>query len=212
MIPRTVDDLDFFRPIRVRHGKKRLGNPVWHIHSGAPPEPEVLTDATDSGRATISFAMLLNLAAVSNDENRSYSGFLRRYCPSASPQTHPSSNSSVGYAVTDFLDFVAPKKRYRGAHDVERGVLEQLSSKAAPTRRRQCGRDPAHALRYRRFRVSQDRLRQGGPPAARPRVSNEFSKTNERVSYKERKKNKKKTRLPGRLPASDARRTRSTLS
>ena len=75
--------------------------------------------------------MLLNLAAVSNDENPSFLwGFLRRYCPSASPQTHPNLDRLVRYAVAYFRDFVAPKKRYRhGADDVERDALKQLSSK-----------------------------------------------------------------------------------
>ena len=114
------------------------------------PEPEVLTH-DGSGQATISFAMLLNLAAVSNDENPSVLwGFLRRYYPSASPETHPRLDSLVRYAVAYFRDFVAPKKRYREADDVERGVLMQISSKLsqlpADVER---GRNPACALRYR---------------------------------------------------------------
>ena len=132
VIPRTVDDyLGFLEAYPRQIWKERLGNPVWHIHGGAPPEPEVLTH-DGSGRATISFAMLLNLATVSNAENPSVLwGFLRRYCPSASPQTHPGLDSLVCYAVIYFRDFVAPKKRYREADDVERGVLKQLSSRLA---------------------------------------------------------------------------------
>jgi lysyl-tRNA synthetase, class I len=176
VIPRTVDDyLGFLEAYPRQTWKERLGNPVWHIHSGAPPEPEVLTH-DGSGRATISFAMLLNLAAVSNDENPSVLwGFLRRYCPSASPQTHPSLDSLVRYAVAYFRDFVAPKKRYRGADDVERDVLKQLSSKLTHLPADVSADEIQHALydiarpipRYQDHSVK-------GATAARPGVSNEF--------------------------------------
>jgi lysyl-tRNA synthetase class 1 len=176
VIPRAVDDyLGFLEAYPRQTWKERLGNPVWHIHSGAPPEPEVLTH-DGSGRATISFAMLLNLAAVSNDENPSVLwGFLRRYCPSASPQTHPSLDSLVRYAVAYFRDFVAPKKRYRGADDVERDVLKQLSSKLTHLPADVSADEIQHALydiarpipRYQDHSVK-------GATAARPGVSNEF--------------------------------------
>jgi lysyl-tRNA synthetase, class I len=176
VIPRTVDDyLGFLEAYPRQTWKERLGNPVWHIHSGVPPEPEVLTH-DGSGRATISFAMLLNLAAVSNDENPSVLwGFLRRYCPSASPQTHPNLDSLVRYAVTYFRDFVAPKKRYRGADDVERGVLEQLSSKLAHLPADVSADEIQHALYdiARPIPRYQDHLAKGAT-AARPGVSNEF--------------------------------------
>jgi lysyl-tRNA synthetase class 1 len=176
VIPRTVDDyLGFLEAYPRQQWKERLGNPVWHIHSGVPPEPEVLTH-DGSGRATISFAMLLNLAAVSNDENPSVLwGFLRRYCPSASPQTHPNLDSLVRYAVTYFRDFVAPKKRYRGADDVERDVLEQLSSKLAHLPADVSADEIQHALYdiARPIPRYQDHLAKGAT-AARPGVSSEF--------------------------------------
>src|SRR5277367_4908278 len=176
VIPRTVDDyLGFLEAYPRQTWKERLGNPVWHIHSGAPPEPEVLTH-DGSGRATISFAMLLNLAAVSNDENPSVLwGFLRRYCPSASPQTHPGLDSLVRYAVAYFRDFVAPKKRYRGADDVERGVLKQLSAKLTQLPADVSADEIQHALYdiARPIPRYQDHSAKGAT-AARPGVSNEF--------------------------------------
>jgi lysyl-tRNA synthetase class 1 len=176
VIPRAVDDyLGFLEAYPRQTWKERLGNPVWHIHSGAPPEPEVLTP-DGSGRATISFAMLLNLAAVSNDENPSVLwGFLRRYCPSASPQTHPGLDSLVRYAVIYFRDFVAPKKRYREADDVERGVLSQLSSKLAQLPKDVRVGEIQHALYdiARPIPRYQDNSAKGAT-TARPGVSNEF--------------------------------------
>ena len=148
---------------------------MWHIHGGQPPEPEVLTH--DGHRQpTISFAMLLNLAAVSNDENPSVLwGFLRRYYPSALPGTHPGLDSLVRYAVVYFRDFVAPKKRYRQADDVERGVLEQLSSKLAQLPSDVSADQIQHALYDIGRPISryQDHSAKGAM-ATRPGVSNEF--------------------------------------
>src|ERR1700683_3196878 len=51
VIPRTVDEyLGFLEAYPRQTWKERLGNPVWHIHRGAPPEPEVLTH-DGSGRS-----------------------------------------------------------------------------------------------------------------------------------------------------------------
>jgi lysyl-tRNA synthetase class 1 len=73
---------------------------------------------------------LLNLAAVANSDNPAVLwGFLRRYAPSVSPETHPRLDRLVHYAVAYFRDFVAPKKRYRRADVVEEAALEALSAK-----------------------------------------------------------------------------------
>ncbi len=62
VIPRTVDDyLGFLETYPRQEWRERLGNPVWHIHSGAPPAAETLEHGTE-GQTTVSFAMLLNLA------------------------------------------------------------------------------------------------------------------------------------------------------
>jgi lysyl-tRNA synthetase class 1 len=130
VIPRTVDEyLGFLDAYPRQEWKERLGNPVWHIHSGAPPAPERLVHS-ENAETPISFSMLLNLAAVANSENASVLwGFLRRYAPSVSPETHPRLDRLVRYAVAYFRDFVAPKKRYRLADEVEAAALEALSAK-----------------------------------------------------------------------------------
>jgi lysyl-tRNA synthetase, class I len=176
VIPRTVDDyLGSLEAYPRQECKERLGNSVWHIHGGAPPEPELLTH-DGQGPATISFAMLLNLAAVSNDENPSVLwGFLRRRYPSASPQTHPGLDKLVGYAVAYFRDFVAPKKHYREADDVERGVLEQISLKLAQLPAGVSADQIQHSLYdiARPIPRYQDHSVKGSTPE-RPGVSNEF--------------------------------------
>ena len=120
--------------------------------------------------------MLLNLAAVSNDENPSVLwGFLRRHYPSASPETHPRLDSLVRYAVAYFRDFVAPKKRYREADDVERGVLTQISSKLSQLPANVSADQIQHALYdiARPIPRYQDHSAKGAT-ASRPGVSNEF--------------------------------------
>ena len=86
VIPRTVDDyLGFLDAYPRQEWKERLGNPVWHIHTGEPPAPETLAHGNEAA-TTVSFAMLLNLAAVANSDNPAVLwGFLKRYAPSASP-------------------------------------------------------------------------------------------------------------------------------
>jgi lysyl-tRNA synthetase class 1 len=175
IIPRNVDDyLSFLDAYPRQEWKERLGNPVWHIHAGVPPKPEILTH--DQHGQTISFAMLLNLAAVSNTENPSVLwGFLRRYYPSASSETHPRLDSLVRYAVAYFRDFVAPKKRYREADDVERGVLEQVSAKLAELPANASADEIQHALYdiARPVPRYQDLSAKGATPE-RPGVSNDF--------------------------------------
>jgi lysyl-tRNA synthetase, class I len=176
VIPRTVDDyLGFLEAYPRQAWKERLGNPVWHIHSGAPPEPEVLT-YNEQGMATISFAMLLNLAAVSNTENPSVLWvFLRRYFPLASPETHPRLDSLVRYAVAYFRDFVAPNKRYREADDAERSVLVQISATLSQLPTDTSADEIQHALYdiARPIPRYQNHSAKGATPA-RPGVSNEF--------------------------------------
>lgn len=130
VIPRAVDDyLSFLDAYPRQDWKQRLGNPVWHIHAGAPPEAEVLIHDKENKGTTISFGMLLNLAAVANAEDPTILwGFLRRYAPSISAQTHPRLDKLVGYAVAYFRDFVRPAKTYRAADDSERDVLQKIDN------------------------------------------------------------------------------------
>ncbi len=127
-IPRAVDDyLGFLDAYPRQEAKERLGNPVWHIHSGAPPAPEILRHESGQG-AAISFGMLLNLATVANSEDPQVLwGFLRRYAPDVSPATHPRLDRLTSYAARYFRDFVRPAKSYRAPDEVEREALRRLS-------------------------------------------------------------------------------------
>ena len=128
VIPRHVDEhIGFLERYAGQDAKLRLGNPVWHLHAGAPPEPERIEGAS------LTFAMLLNLAAVANTEDPAVLwGFLRRYAPGIGPASHPGLDRLVGHALAYFSDFVRPAKTYRAATPEERAALEDLSATLAP--------------------------------------------------------------------------------
>ena len=118
VIPRNVDDYQqFLEGYERQDAKQRLGNPVWHIHSGNPPKPDM----------PISFSMLLTLVSSSNAENaETLWGFIGRYRPGVTPQTHPKLNALVEYAIHYFRDFVLPQKKFREPSAVERKALTDL--------------------------------------------------------------------------------------
>jgi lysyl-tRNA synthetase class 1 len=118
VIPRHVDEYQqFLEGYQRQDEKQQLSNPVWHIHSGAPPKPEI----------PIQFSMLLTLVSSSNAENaETLWGFIRRYRPGVTPQTHPKLDALVGYAIHYFRDFVLPTKRFREPTGPERAALMDL--------------------------------------------------------------------------------------
>jgi lysyl-tRNA synthetase, class I len=135
VIPRQVDDyLTFLEKFPSQDLKTKLGNPVWHIHAGAPPKPElVASSGADAPGATVSFSMLLNLVAVANSEEPAVLwGFIRRYAPGVSSKTHPRLDRLVGHAVRYFHDFVRPSKAYRLADEIARSALSELSAALEP--------------------------------------------------------------------------------
>jgi lysyl-tRNA synthetase class 1 len=100
VIPRHVDEYQqFLEGYERQDAKQRLTNPVWHIHSGDPPHPDM----------PVSFALLINLVSASNAENAdTLWGFIGRYRPGVTPQSHPKLNEHVGHAIHYFHDFVLP--------------------------------------------------------------------------------------------------------
>jgi lysyl-tRNA synthetase class 1 len=135
VIPRQVDDyLAFLEKYPGQDARAQLSNPVWHIHGGEPPAPElVAADAANQAGATIPFSMLLNLAAVANSEDPAVLwGFIRRYAPGVSPQTHPRLDQLVARAVRYFEDFVKPQKAYRLPDETEASSLRKLNAALLP--------------------------------------------------------------------------------
>jgi lysyl-tRNA synthetase class 1 len=118
VIPRHVDEYyQFLGGYERQDPRQRLTNPVWHIHSGAPPKLDM----------PITFAMLLSLVTASNAENaETLWGFIGRYRPGVTPQTHPKLNELVEYAIHYFRDFVLPEKKFREPIEKERTALIDL--------------------------------------------------------------------------------------
>jgi lysyl-tRNA synthetase, class I len=118
VIPRHVDEyLQFLDAYGRQQPKEQLGNPVWHIHSGAPPKSD----------NPVPFAMLLSLVTASNAENAdTLWGFIGRYRPGVTRQTHPHLAAMVDYAIHYFRDFVLPAKKFREPTDAERAALVDL--------------------------------------------------------------------------------------
>jgi len=118
VIPRHVDEYFQFLDAYPRQGpKEQLGNPVWHIHGGAPPRID----------NPVPFAMLISLVTASNAENaETLWGFIGRYRPGVTPQSHPHLARLVEYAIHYFRDFVQPAKRFREPGAAERAALIDL--------------------------------------------------------------------------------------
>jgi lysyl-tRNA synthetase class 1 len=118
VIPRNVDDYyQFLDGYARQDAKQRLSNPVWHIHSGAPPQADM----------PVTFQMLLTLVSSSNAENAdTLWGFIGRYRPGVTPQTHPKLKDLVEYAIHYFRDFVLPEKKFREPSEQERAALIDL--------------------------------------------------------------------------------------
>jgi len=118
VIPKAVDEYhQQLRAYADQNEKAQLNNPVWHIHGGDVPQSNMI----------VPFSMLLNLAGVANAEAKDQLwGFIRRYAPEASPETHPDLDAAAGYAVRYYNDFVKPAKVYRAPTDLEREALEEL--------------------------------------------------------------------------------------
>jgi len=118
VIPRHVDEYQQLLDGYPRQdARQRLSNAVWHIHGGHPPQVEM----------PISFQMLLTLVSSSNAENaETLWGFIGRYRPGVTPQTHPKLDALVGYAIHYFRDFVLPQKTFREASEAERAALQDL--------------------------------------------------------------------------------------
>jgi lysyl-tRNA synthetase class 1 len=118
VIPRQVDEYQqFLDAYPKQEWKQRLGNPVWHIHSGNPPQADM----------PVSFQMLLTLVSSSNAENaETLWGFIGRYKPGVTKQTHPKLGKLVEYAIQYFRDFVLPEKKFREPTAEERKALSDL--------------------------------------------------------------------------------------
>lgn len=123
VIPKAVDEYhQQLRAYPAQDASGRLGNPVWHIHGGSPPE----------SRMVVPFAMLLNLASVAGARDKAgLWGFIRRYAPGASPEANPDLDAAAGFALRYFEDFVLPTRAFRLPDPRERAAMADLRDRLA---------------------------------------------------------------------------------
>ncbi len=121
VIPKAVDE--YHQQLRAypdQDTTQQLANPVFHIHGTNVPESDMV----------VPFAMLLNLASVSAARDKeALWGFIRRYAPDASPETHPGLDAAAGHAVRYFNDVEKPQRQFRAPTEQERAAIEELRDK-----------------------------------------------------------------------------------
>jgi lysyl-tRNA synthetase class 1 len=118
VIPRAVDEYWQFRAAYADQPvKERLGNPVHHIHDGAPPE----------GELPVTFGLLLNLVGVMGDAGKDQVwGYLANYVPDASAERYPELDRLIDHALAYARDFVLPGLHRRAPEPHEAVALERL--------------------------------------------------------------------------------------
>jgi len=123
IIPKNVDE--YFAHLggfTDQDTKQQISNPVWHIHAGNVPQSDM----------PVSFSLLLNLVSASNAQDSDVLwGFIERYAPGTSRESHPVLDQMVGYAINYFSDFVKPTKSFRLASEQEQKALQDLSDRLA---------------------------------------------------------------------------------
>ena len=122
VIPKAVDEymqqLDAFG--REVDPKKKIENPVWHLHAGRPPH----------AAPPVSFGLLLNIVSAGNASSKDVLwGFLTRYSPGATPESEPLLDRMVDNAIRYYEDFVKPTKRFRYPDAKEKAALEDLAAR-----------------------------------------------------------------------------------
>ncbi|MEO1748819.1 MAG: lysine--tRNA ligase, partial [Pseudomonadota bacterium] len=123
VIPKAVDEYyAHCAAFSKQDAAGRLNNPAWHIHNGNPPTEPL----------PVSYAMLLNLVSASNAESKEVLwGFISRYAPGVTAETHPHIDALAGYALRYFEDFVLSQKTFATPDEVELAALAQLDVKLA---------------------------------------------------------------------------------
>ena len=121
VIPKATDEyLQQLDAFQRQEPAKQLDNPVWHIHSGRPPQHG----------SPVSFSLMLNLVSAADASTKEILwGFLSRYIPGASAETQPLLDRLAGYAINYYEDFVKPTKTFRAPTEQERAAMLDLLAK-----------------------------------------------------------------------------------
>jgi lysyl-tRNA synthetase class 1 len=121
VVPKAVDEyLSLIEDFPKQEIKKKLLNPVWHVHNGKPPREKIV----------MTFSMLLNLVGSSNAENKEILWkFIQRFHPDIMPENHNVLDQLTEYAINYFRDKVEPNKKYKVPNESEKKALINLAKK-----------------------------------------------------------------------------------
>lgn len=116
IIPTTVDEYQqHLAGFPELSDAEALESAVWHVHAGAVPP----------GDQSVSFRMLVNLAAVADAQDKdTIWTFLQRYAPELGPQTHPSLDAAAEHAVRYFVEVLRPNRKWHQPEGPEREALQ----------------------------------------------------------------------------------------
>jgi len=121
VVPKAVDEyLSLIETFPKQKPNEQLLNPVWHVHSGTPPNEKIV----------MTFSMLLNLVGSSNAENKKILWkFIQRFHPDIKPDNYAILDQLTEYAINYFKDKVEPKKIYKIPNEIEKKALINLAKK-----------------------------------------------------------------------------------
>jgi lysyl-tRNA synthetase class 1 len=119
VIPKAVDEyLSFLDKFSEQPMKEQLGNPVWHVHDGNPPQE----------KNVITFGVLLNLVSASNADNEEVLWkFIKNFKSDVNRSEHPILEKLIKNAISYFNDHVKIHKKYRSANELEKKALLELT-------------------------------------------------------------------------------------
>jgi len=119
VIPKAVDEyLSFLDKFSEQPMKEQLGNPVWHVHDGNPPQE----------KNVITFGVLLNLVSASNADNEEVLWkFIKNFKADVNRAEHPILEKLIKNAISYFNDHVKIHKKYRSANELEKKALLELT-------------------------------------------------------------------------------------
>ena len=119
IIPRTVDEyLGHLEGYATQDEIQRVNNPVWHIHAGSPPAPQIF----------LNYSLVLNLVTACHSEDKKILWhFISRYHADTRPDTSPILDRLIDYAIQYYKDFVKPTQRYRTPNNEEKHALADLA-------------------------------------------------------------------------------------
>ena len=132
-IPRAVDD--YYAGLErywAEERDKQLVNPVHHIWAGSPVTTEM----------PVSFALILNLVSAAHaDDKAALWEFVRRYEPSADPDSHPDLDQMLDLALAYYRDFIAPDQNFRAATEKEARAMADLATRLRKLPKDACAED-----------------------------------------------------------------------